>query len=125
MPKKDALLAETIGRQSEQIVLTVAKLLYLEGADPLDTDEVEPELTVPFSKDDLNGIDLWVATHKGFVGIQIKSSDTCAEEFIKKHDNGKVIPAVVVNTQHSTVESIKRDLLSAIRWAEKTWYPDD
>jgi hypothetical protein len=118
------LLGEERGRQNEQIVLNVAQLLHAQGVDPIDTDSPPPMLTTPFSADDLDGIDLWVPTHSGLVGIQIKSSASYAEQFIKYHPNGKVIPVIIVG-EHATVDSIKMDLLSAIKWAQSKLYSEE
>lgn len=124
MPKESDLLADERGRQNEQIALSVARILHIEGVDPIDSESPPPELTAANSADDMDGIDLWVPTHDGHVGIQIKSSALYAEEFIKNHRNGKVIPVVIIG-EHSNVESVKIDLLSAIKWAQTTLYTDN
>ncbi len=123
MSKESDLLADVRGRQNEQIALSVARILHIEGVDPIDSESPPPELTAANSSDDMEGIDLWVPTHDGNVGIQIKSSTLYAEEFIKKHPNGKVIPVVIIG-EHSNIESIKRDLLSAIKWAHAILFSD-
>jgi len=46
------------------------------------------------SKDDLKGIDCWIKTDVGNIKIQIKSSKTGAEEYLKKH-RGDVAVVIV------------------------------
>ena len=114
--------SDCIGNASEQIVLELARSLHLTGVYPLDRDCPEPYLTMRNSADDWEGIDLWVPTIRGDVGIQIKSSYEEASDFQKNHRNGHVIPAV--RTRHRNIEAIRSELLSAIIWAMETWFPE-
>jgi hypothetical protein len=114
---------EEVGRKNEQRALAAARSLHEEGIFPFDGESTPPELTIANSADDAEGIDLWVHTQKGLVGIQIKSSSTVADKFIAKHRNGTVIPAVIVN-DFVNEEALKAELVSAAIWVMNLWFGD-
>jgi len=115
------LREEEIGRNNEALVLDLALKLRSEGVYPFDPDLPPPYLTTPYSAEDGAGIDLWVPTEKGYVGIQVKSSEQYAEEFRVKHRNGRVIPIILTNRPE---DILRIDLVSAVCWAMKTWFPE-
>jgi hypothetical protein len=110
----------TKGRKKELQALEITTELFQEGAFPAPPDpHSHPYLTIPWSRADLAGYDLFVPTDIGIVGIQIKSSYEHMEKFIKEHRNGKTIPVVAMN-RHKTEAWLRIDLKAAVLQAYRT-----